>query len=144
MQIQAAIKSAIIAKQAEPQIKKLEKAVQGVEAMFVKDLLSVMRKSLPKSEQSMPGKDIYYDMLDQALAETMSKNGSLGIGKMMLETMKPAILSAEAEKFATAAKAEAMKTIQKAKAEVNSAVRDLIDEAEKASGAKIAISTPGR
>ncbi|MBX3119899.1 MAG: rod-binding protein [Fimbriimonadaceae bacterium] len=144
MQIKIALKDALIAKQAEPQIQKLAKATEGVEAMFLKDLLGIMRKSVLKTDKPMPGSDIYYDMLDQALSENMAKKGSLGISKMMMETMKPAILQAEAEKFAAAAKAETMKAVQRAKATVNTAVRDLVDEAEKAVGVPIKISTSGR
>ncbi|HMS55186.1 MAG TPA: rod-binding protein [Fimbriimonadaceae bacterium] len=72
------------ARKAMPEIKKLDKAVKGIESMFLKDLLATMRKSVGKTSFGQGyGSELYQDMFDQALAESASKSGSLGIGTMV-------------------------------------------------------------
>lgn len=144
MQLDVAIKQTLLAERAAPQLKKLEKAVQGIEAMFMKDLLGVMRKSLPKDENAMPGRDIYYDMLDQAISESMAKNGALGIGKMMLKNMEPTILRTEAMKLAKEIQSEALKGVQQISVKANAAVQELIDNADKTATARIKALTAGQ
>lgn len=63
----------------------LKKATQGIEALFVKDLLSAMRRAIPKESlgASMAGGDIYRDMFDEALAESIGKSNALGIGQIL-------------------------------------------------------------
>lgn len=78
---------------AQPQLKKLKKACQDMEAVFLKNLLATMRRSLPKSPfGDAPGAEIYEDMFDQAIAESGAKNGSFGIGKMLYKTMAPSVM----------------------------------------------------
>ena len=84
------------ADKASPEVKakltKLKKACQDLEAVFLKDLLTVMRRSIPKSQfGNAPGAGIYEDMFDQAIAESASKSGSFGIGEMLYKKMAPAI-----------------------------------------------------
>ncbi len=143
MNIGTAVAKAIIETKAEPELKKLAKAAEGVETMFIKDLLNVMRKSLPKEAQSMPGKDIYYDMLDQALAEGMAKNSSFGVSKMMLDTMKPAILRLEAQKLGLNNVNDLLKGVEQIGVKANAAVRELMDKADKQAELKIKISVGG-
>lgn len=73
-----------VAQIAGPEIRKLEKASEGIEAMFVKDLMSAMRKSgIKTGEKQDFGGAIYKDMFDQALATTAGKRGTLGIASML-------------------------------------------------------------
>lgn len=72
------------ARKALPEVKKLDRAVKGIESMFLKDLLATMRKSVGKTSLGKGyGSELYQDMFDQALAESASKTGSLGIGAMV-------------------------------------------------------------
>ncbi|MFC1528393.1 rod-binding protein [Candidatus Latescibacterota bacterium] len=60
---------------------KLKKAVRGFEAIFIRQLLNTMRSTIP--EGAMFGKgsvsEIYGDMMDNALAETLSERSVLGL-----------------------------------------------------------------
>jgi Rod binding domain-containing protein len=78
---------------AAPKMQKLRAATQGVESIFLKDLLSIMRRSIPKSDSPMSvAMPIYEDMMDQSLADTASKTGSFGIGTMLYKQLAPAFL----------------------------------------------------
>lgn len=72
----------------------LKKATQGVEALFVKDLLAAMRRGVPKGGlgESMAGGEVYRDMLDQALADSIGRSNSLGIGKILYEQLSQQII----------------------------------------------------
>ena len=60
---------------------KLRKAARGFEAIFIRQLLSIMRSTI--SDGGMFGKgsvgEIYGDMMDNALAETLSERSILGL-----------------------------------------------------------------
>jgi len=68
----------------------LKKLSQEFEAIFLKHLLAEMEKTVPKSEllSSNWVNSHYQDMLFQSLAEKISQNGSIGIGKMLLKNLK--------------------------------------------------------
>ena len=68
-------------------LKKLEKAAQDFEAIFVKQLLSQMRQS-SFSEEIGPMGDMAKDMMDQAIAESASRGrNSIGIAKTVFLSM---------------------------------------------------------
>lgn len=71
------------ARRAAPEIAKLNKASRSIEAMFIKDLLSTMRKSVSKTPLGGQGygSEVYQDLFDHALSESAAKTGSLGIGR---------------------------------------------------------------
>jgi len=76
-----------------PKLEKLRTATEGVEAIFLKDLLSIMRRSIPKSESAVSmAMPIYEDMMDQSLADSASKTGTFGIGKMLYKQLAPAFI----------------------------------------------------
>lgn len=80
------------AQKAQPELKKLKKASQGIESMFVKDLLTAMRKSVHKTNWGKDfGGDIYQDMFDQSLAESAGKTSMIGIGKMLNDQFAKAV-----------------------------------------------------
>jgi flagellar protein FlgJ len=106
MEILALGQNIAAASQVAPKLQKLRKASQDVEAVFLKDLLRIMRQSVPKTDlgpQSM-GKEIYEDLFDQAIAESASSSGNFGFGETLYQTLKPSVLRA--------AWAEAMKILR--------------------------------
>jgi len=60
-----------------------EGALEEFEAMFVKELLKIMRQSLPEGGvfQNTPAMETYEEMLDGAIAKSVAESGQLGIGK---------------------------------------------------------------
>jgi flagellar protein FlgJ len=68
--------------------KKMAEAAAGFEAYFIQQMLTEMRKTIPKAETSGFGSAIYESMFDQALAQKMSENSGLGLAKQIQETLK--------------------------------------------------------
>lgn len=82
-----------LGKEAQPELSKLKKATDAFETVFVKQLLTEMRKGIKKvSFGDQSGSEVYEDMMDQAVAESVSKGGSLGIGKMLYKEFEPQVL----------------------------------------------------
>ncbi|HRK22653.1 MAG TPA: rod-binding protein, partial [Fimbriimonadaceae bacterium] len=80
---------------AAPVAAKLKKASQDIEAIFMKDLLTAMRRTSPhKAMGSSYGSDMYMDLVDQAISEGASRNGTLGIGKSIYRQMAPLAIQA--------------------------------------------------
>ncbi len=93
MRIDGISAAAESAARAAPKLRELRKASQDIEGVFVKDLLAIMRRSLPKGMLGdAPGKEIFEDMLDQALADSAAKTGTFGIGKLLYQQLSPAVL----------------------------------------------------
>jgi flagellar protein FlgJ len=74
----------------------LHSAAQQFESVFLNMLFKEMRKNAPPT--SLTGKpsnadNIYADMLDEKRAESLSRTGSLGIGKMLEEQLKASVLA---------------------------------------------------
>ena len=59
------------------------------EAMLMQQMMSAMRKTVPQDGLLSSGfaNDIYSSMFDQAIAETSSKSGSLGIAENIYRQM---------------------------------------------------------
>jgi len=71
---------------------RLKRACQEFEAIFLQQLLSAMRKGIPKSNL-LPhtlARDVYESMLDMAIARAIAKGGGVGLGKMLFEQLKHA------------------------------------------------------
>jgi hypothetical protein len=76
------------------ELKKLQKASEDFEAVFVKGLLSKMRRS-SFSEESGPMGDLAKDFMDQAVAESVAKShSSLGIAKTVFVEMAQRVVNA--------------------------------------------------
>lgn len=74
------------------ELKKLQKASEDFEAVFVKGLLAQMRKT-SFSEDIGPMGDMAKDMMDQALAESLSRSqNSFGIAKTVFIDMAQRIV----------------------------------------------------
>jgi len=67
--------------------KKVE-AAQGFEAYFIEQMLQEMRKTIPKTEKSGFGNEIYESIIDQALAQKMSENSGIGLARQILDSFE--------------------------------------------------------
>ena len=67
----------------------LSKAAQGFEAIFIRQLLKTMRSSVPGGGMYGGGVsgDIYADMVDNALAESMAERSRFGIADILVREM---------------------------------------------------------
>jgi peptidoglycan hydrolase FlgJ len=77
-------------------LSRLHAAAQQFEAVFVDMLFKEMRKNAPPT--SLTGKPsnadgIFADMLDEKRSEAVAQTGSLGIGKIIEEQYKSAVLA---------------------------------------------------
>ncbi len=73
---------------------RLKKAVTQYEEVFLKELFSEMRKTLPKtdifgkSKHHSKEKDMFEGMLDGQRAKAWAESGGIGIASMMYEQLK--------------------------------------------------------
>ena len=75
------------------ELKKLREASQDFEAIFIKQMLDAMRKTLPKGGLIDGGmaEDIFEDMLYEERAKVMAKTGSIGLADMLYNRYKDTI-----------------------------------------------------
>lgn len=93
MKIDSILVDVVAAAKAAPELAKLRKAAVGVETMFLKDLLSVMRKSVPKTNLGKDsGGQMFRDLHDQTLAETVGKAGAMGFSAMLEKSFGQAVI----------------------------------------------------
>ena len=72
----------------------LKKVTQQFEGYFLHELLKEMRKTIPDDKllgDDGHGQEIFRDMMDQSLSETMSQRGDLGMAKMMYDQLAPSL-----------------------------------------------------
>lgn len=87
--------------QAAPTVAKLKKATSDLEGVFVKDLISVMRRSIPKTGFGQGyGTEIYDDLFNQAIADSVAKRGTFGFGSMLFRQVAPAAFAQEVQRLA--------------------------------------------
>lgn len=84
-------------KQAQAELKKLEKAASDVEGIFVKDLMTRLAPKSSFGEGQMG--DFIRDQFLNAISETVGKSGALGIGKMLRNNLQDSLLRKEASKL---------------------------------------------
>lgn len=90
-----------IALQAAPTVAKLKKATSDLEGVFVKDLIGVMRRSIPKASLGQGyGTEIYDDLFNQAIADSVSKSGTFGFGSMLFRQLSPNAFAQEVQRLA--------------------------------------------
>lgn len=72
--------------------KKLEHAARQFEALFLAQMLKVMRTTVEEAGagEGSFGKGIYTDLFDQQLAETLAARGALGIADIMIRSLADA------------------------------------------------------
>lgn len=91
MRIDQAIEGALTGIEAGPTMAKFRQATQGIEQIFVKQLLEQMRKASPSSDRSF-GMEMYEDMMNDALAGAVSRRGDFGIGDQLRDAMEPQLV----------------------------------------------------
>ena len=72
----------------------LKKATQQFEGYFLHQLLTEMRKTVPKDAllaDDGNGQQIFQDMMDQTLSDTMSRRGDFGMAKVMYDQLTPTL-----------------------------------------------------
>jgi len=80
-----------------PELGRLKKATEQIEAIFVKDLLGRMRKGLGSETKKDPMADLARDMMDQAFADEFGRTGALGIGTLLYKNLSEAYLRNQGE-----------------------------------------------
>lgn len=79
------------AQKVAPQLSKLKKASQQLEAHFIKDMLQAMKKAMPDTTMGEGfGNDEYQDMFDDAVSNALSENSGLGISQTVYKSLEPA------------------------------------------------------
>ena len=80
----------------EAELRKLREASQDFEAIFIKQMLDAMRKTLPKGGLIDGGmaEDIFEDMLYEERAKLMAKTGSIGIADILYNRYKDTVSGA--------------------------------------------------
>ena len=76
----------------------LKKACQQFDAFFTDLMLKEMRKTVPQSDLqggSSNQREIFEGMMDQTVADQMSRHGGLGLGQMMYNELAPGLGSAK-------------------------------------------------
>ncbi len=77
---------------AEARHKKLQKAAQDFEAVFIGNMLKQMRKPIT-GENTLLGNSseakMYQEMMDEATAKQMSRTGSFGLANLLCRTLEP-------------------------------------------------------
>ncbi len=65
--------------------KKLKKASEDFEALFINQLLQSMRRTVLKSKllEDAPGKEVYQSLFDREISKKMAQKGALGVGKII-------------------------------------------------------------
>lgn len=88
------------AKEVSTKLADLKKATKGIEAIFVKQMLNEMRKSVNKVHFGQQlGGDMFDGMMDQAIADQATKNGSFGVADNLYRQFSTAVLQEERARF---------------------------------------------
>lgn len=92
--VPGALAAAAVAGEA-PKLRQLKKACDGLEASFMKQLLSVMHGSVQEAKPvgDDTGMDNYKSMMDDAVAGRLAERGTLGISKMAFHATAGQVLN---------------------------------------------------
>lgn len=73
-----------------PEDEKLKKACRDFESIFLYYVLKTMRKSIPKGGylEGGVGQGIFQEMMDEKLAEKISRTGRMGIWEMLYRDLR--------------------------------------------------------
>lgn len=73
-----------------PRDPKIVKAAQGMEAMFINQLMQAMRKTVESSEYSLEnaGTAVYRSLLDAEFAERAANTGGVGFADLIIESLE--------------------------------------------------------
>lgn len=78
---------------------KIAEAAKGFEGYFIQLMLQEMRKTVPKTEKSGFGDDIFESLFDQALAQKMAENPGIGLAKQIRESLEASSSKKDGHKF---------------------------------------------
>ena len=92
MRIDGLTKAATPASAAAPKIAELRKAGEGIEAMFVRQLLGEMQKGTKLFGEGQAG-SVYGDLFNEALAKQVASRGAFGIADMMEKQGAPRLIA---------------------------------------------------
>jgi peptidoglycan hydrolase FlgJ len=69
--------------------KKLKKAGEDFEALFINQLMQSMRRTVLKSKflDDAPGKEVYQSLFDREISKRMAQKGALGVGKTIYRSV---------------------------------------------------------
>ncbi len=70
--------------------KRLEKACQEFESIFIHQMMKTMRQTIPRTGFMTEGKErnIFQALFDEEISKNISKSGGLGLGKMLHRQME--------------------------------------------------------
>ncbi|HOW57367.1 MAG TPA: rod-binding protein [Smithellaceae bacterium] len=83
-------KTGKISQKKKQELQKIKKACQDFESIFTYTMLKTMRQTVPqvKGPNSFPGKETYNMIMDQKVAEEISRKGNgLGLQKVLYDQM---------------------------------------------------------
>lgn len=78
----------------DPAHAKLKTATEQFESYFLHQMLVEMRKTIPKDTELKDDahqEETFQDMMDQSMADTLSRRGELGLGKLMYDQLAPTV-----------------------------------------------------
>lgn len=78
--------------EAAPKLAELRKAGEGIEAMFVRQLLGEMQKGTKLFGEGQAG-SVYADLFNEALSKQVAGRGAFGIADMMVKQAAPRIIA---------------------------------------------------
>ena len=79
--------------QAKPDLDKLKKATDGLEAFMFKSLLQSMGGKKGLFASKMPGAEIYRDMFETNMSDILASRGTLNMSKTIYSKVAPMVLS---------------------------------------------------
>jgi Rod binding domain-containing protein len=87
---------------AKPELTSLKKSCEGMEATFLKQMVTEMRKSAGSVRFGKEfGGEMYRDMYDGSISDILAQKGTLGVAKQMYSAVAPQVLSQAAAKLST-------------------------------------------
>ena len=79
--------------QAKPDLDKLKKATDGLEAFMFKSLLQSMGGKKGLFPTKMPGGEIYRDMFETNMSDILASRGTLNVSKTIYSKVAPRVLA---------------------------------------------------
>ncbi|MDP2690710.1 MAG: rod-binding protein [Deltaproteobacteria bacterium] len=83
----------------------MKKALQDFEAIFINQMLKVMRESVGKGDlfHGGSGEEVYSSLFDMELSKVISGSGGIGLGEMLMKQLGGGYAAAEEKNAAAGA-----------------------------------------
>ncbi len=88
-----AMKAVADAKEMGPQLARLRKATDQLESFMFKQMLTTANSGTSSLFGKVPGGEIYRDMFEQSIADSMAQRGALGISNTLFEKTSQAAMA---------------------------------------------------